>query len=136
MDKENIDLRFVTVLKGEKNMASRKNIENLIPDELKEEEFKIKIEEDDEDENLVLDVEMEDGVKRECQVLCIYEVEGQNYAALLPIEQFDGVDEGEEVDAEVFFYRYDENGDDIELSTLESDEEFNMVRGIFEQIMG
>ena len=113
-------------------MAKGLKVGDMIPEELNE---GFDVEDDGDDEVSVITVEMEDGVERECQIIAIFEIEEQDYIALLPTEEFEGVGEDEEVEADVYFYRYDENGDEIELSTLESDEEFNIVREVFEQII-
>ncbi len=119
-------------------MAKKNNVdvEQYLPNELKW-AYNPGGDEEDEEETEFLTIKDENGVERECQILCIYEIEElkQDYIALLPLDQLEGVEEDTDTDAEVFFYRFTENGDDIEFSTLESDEEFNVVREVFEQIM-
>ena len=118
-------------------MAKKVDIQDYLPDELKSDEF-VEDEQEEEEDDIIV-IETEDGEEKECQVLTVFEIEDfkQDYIALLPLDQLEGVDpdEDEEFDAEVLFYRYDENGDDVELSTLESDEEFNAVREVFETIL-
>ena len=114
-------------------MAKKVNVEDLIPEELQD-GFDVD-DIDDDDEDSVITVVMQDGVERECQIIAIYEIEGQDYVALLPLEQIEDAEVGEEVETDVFFYRYDEKGDEIQLSILGSDEEFNVVREVFEQII-
>lgn len=79
----------------------------------------------DHDEDLELEtmiLTLDDDTEIECGILGIFEVEGyqKEYIALLPLE-------GEEV----FLYEYKENGDEIELDTIEDDEEFEKVSAAF-----
>lgn len=64
---------------------------------------------------------LEDDKELKCSVLEIFEVEGHEYIALLPIEQ-----------DEVLVYRYIEHDDDnFELSNIESDDEFEKIQNAF-----
>lgn len=80
-------------------------------------------------------VTLEDDTELDCIVLTIFEVEGiegKEFIALLPPEDED--DESEE--SEVFLYEYKENSeDDVELVNIETDEEFDRVVDVFNQIM-
>lgn len=84
------------------------------------------------DEDLFVTITLEDDSEVECQVLTIFEVEGQDYIVLLPLD-----DENEDSEeAEVYIYRYFEDEDgEPGLDNLESDEEFEMVSEIFDQIV-
>ena len=77
---------------------------------------------DNEDEELFVTITLEDDSEIECEVLTIFEVEGQDYIALLH-------DNGEE-DGEIFIYRYFE-GEDGE----PGQEEFDMVSEVFDSIV-
>ena len=81
-------------------------------------------------QDMQVTLELDDGTEMDCQILTIFEVQEQDYIALAPIDQI-GNDE-----CEVFFYRYfeDEEGNPT-LDNLESDEEFEIVSDIFDQIM-
>ena len=70
----------------------------------------------------------EDDSEIECEVLTIFEVEGQDYIALLH-------DNGEE-DGEIFIYRYFEDEDgEPGLDNIETQEEFDMVSEVFDSIV-
>ena len=71
---------------------------------------------DNEDEELFVTITLEDDSEIECEVLTIFEVEEQDYIALLH-------DNGEE-DGEIFIYRY-----------IETQEEFDMVSEVFDSIV-
>ena len=75
---------------------------------------------DNEDEELFVTITLEDDSEIECEVLTIFEVEEQDYIALLH-------DNGEE-DGEIFIYRYFEDED-------ETQEEFDMVSEVFDSIV-
>ena len=89
----------------------------------------------------ILTVEMEDGVERKCQILSVFwsEEMNQEYVALMPLDQLDGLEmeDGEEmeVEADVYFYKYYNDDGMIELEGLESEEELHLVSYAFEQIM-
>ena len=62
---------------------------------------------------------LEDGSDLVCDVISVFPVKDKNYIALLP--------SNEDPDAEIFLYRFIENGEEIELENIEDDEEFDMV---------
>ena len=71
---------------------------------------------DNEDEELFVTITLEDDSEIECEVLTIFEVEEQDYIALLH-------DNGEE-DGEIFIYRYFEDEDgEPGLDNIETQEE-------------
>ena len=83
---------------------------------------------DNEDEELFVTITLEDDSEIECEVLTIFEVEEQDYIALLP-------DNGEE-DGEIFIYRYFEYEDgEPGLDNIETQEEFDMVSEVFDSIV-
>ena len=83
---------------------------------------------DNEDEELFVTITLEDDSEIECEVLTIFEVEGQDYIALLN-------DNGEE-DGEIFIYRYFEDEDgEPGLDNIETQEEFDMVSEVFDSIV-
>lgn len=70
---------------------------------------------------------LEDDSEMVCIVLGIFECEGNEYIALLPENEEDGED--------VFIYKYKEiNEEEVELDTIESEEEFEKVSKTFEEI--
>lgn len=75
-------------------------------------------------------LEFDNNEEIECVELGVFDVEGVEYMALMPVAQED------EEEAEVLLYRYKEVGEDeFELADLESDEEFEMVAAVFDAIM-
>ena len=82
-----------------------------------------------EDEELFVTLELDDGQELECQVIMIFEVEEQDYIALLPTE-------GEEYEnGEVYLYRYAEDEGNPSLDNIESEEEYEMVADAFDEIL-
>lgn len=79
---------------------------------------------DNEDEELFVTITLEDDSEIECEVLTIFEVEEQDYIALLH-------DNGE-----IFIYRYFEDEDgEPGLDNIETQEEFDMVSEVFDSIV-
>ena len=90
----------------------------------------------EDDEDLFVTLEIEDGEEIETQVITIFEVEGedgkegQDYIVLMPVDQADS-EEGE-----VYIYRYFESEDgEPGLDNIETQEEFDMVSEIFDQLV-
>lgn len=68
-----------------------------------------------------------------CMILSVFPVQGRKYIALLPLG-----DDGEPAaDAETYVYRYIEHGsgEDPELASIESDEEYDAVSDAFNALM-
>lgn len=85
----------------------------------------------EDDEELFVTITLEDDSEVECQVLTIFEVEGQDYIVLLPVDDDEDAEEGE-----VYIYRYFEDEDgEPGLDNIESEEEFEMVSEVFDQIV-
>lgn len=75
-------------------------------------------------------LEFDNNEEIECVELGVFDVEGVEYMALMPVAQED------EDEAEVLLYRYSEVGEEeFELADLESDEEFEKVAAVFDAIM-
>ena len=81
-------------------------------------------------QEMFVTLELEDGSEEECQILTIFEVNDQNYIALVPVDQL------EEEESEVIFYRYfeDEEGEPS-LENIEDDDEFDMVCDAFDELL-
>ena len=77
-------------------------------------------------------LDLDDGGKLECIVLNVFPVNNREYIALLPMN-----DEGHvEEDAQIFLYRFEELGDDeVNLETIEDDDEFELVSGYFDEML-
>ncbi len=86
-------------------------------------------EEIDDDEDLVLTLEMEDGTTEDCIVLAIFPMDDQQYIALLPAAQA----EDEEGDVYLYGYSEDEDGNPI-LRDIEDDDEFEAVCDRYDEV--
>jgi len=76
----------------------------------------------------IMTITLEDGTEIECAVIAIFPVEEKEYIALLPIEN--------QEDGEVFLYGYKESEDgQVELLSIESDEEYEGVTKAFDEIL-
>jgi uncharacterized protein YrzB (UPF0473 family) len=86
---------------------------------------------DNEDDDVVVTLNLDDGSEVTCEILTIFEVNDQDYIVLLPLDE-----NGEEnAEGEVYIYRYfeDETGAPS-LDNIESDEEYDAVSARFEEI--
>ncbi|CAM4203071.1 uncharacterized protein YrzB (UPF0473 family) [Paenibacillus endophyticus] len=74
----------------------------------------------------------EEGNEEEFEVIMKFEVDGsdQKYMMVVPL-----TGENEEED-EVYAFRYEEEGDDLKLYTIEDEEEWNMVEETFNTLLG
>lgn len=90
-------------------------------------------EEDNETEEMTVTLNFDDG-DIECSIVTIFECEGRDYIALLPLDE-----DGNNTDGEVWLYRYSENPDDPneepELEYIDDDEEFDKVEEAFDQFL-
>ena len=83
------------------------------------------------EDDMFITLEMEDGSEEECVVLDIFELNGKEYIALAPAEP----DEDEE-ESDVYFYAYAEDGDgEPILSDIEDDDEFEAVCDRFDELL-
>lgn len=86
------------------------------------------------EEEMTVELELEDGTVVNCAVVTILTVESRDYIALLPINE-DGINE----DGEVWFYAYHENPDDPneepELDYIEDDDEYEKVADAFDEYL-
>jgi len=74
----------------------------------------------------------EEGNEEEFEVIMKFEVDGsdQKYMMVVPLHG-----ENDEED-EVYAFRYEEEGDDLKLYTIEDEEEWNMVEETFNTLLG
>ncbi len=80
----------------------------------------------EDDEPVVLNLTLENGEELPSEVIGIFEVEGNEYIALLP-----------ENDDRVLIYKYQElENDEIDLQNIEDDVEFDKVTEAFWDIFG
>ncbi len=84
---------------------------------------------DDIDETLeeeIITLEFDDGVSIDCEMMGVFDCDGKEYIALLPL---DGSDD-------VYIYGYSEDADgEFELSDIEDDAEFDKVVAEFDRIV-
>lgn len=75
------------------------------------------------EETDVMYLTLEDDTELECDVLGLFQVEEDEYIALVPIE-----------DDQVLLYRYEEDDEGFELINIEDDAEFDLVSEAFEEL--
>lgn len=74
----------------------------------------------------IITLEFEDGVELECEIMGVFECNGKDYIALIPLDDSD----------DVYIYGYKEVGEDeFELVDLEDDAEFEAAVAEFDAIM-
>lgn len=86
------------------------------------------------DEDMSVDIELEDGTTVNCNIITIITVNGKDYIALLPLN-----DKGESEDGEVWFYRYEEDENDVNaepvLTYIDDDAEYEAVEEAFDEFL-
>ena len=87
---------------------------------------------EDDGSDILVTLSLDDGSEAECRILTIFELEGQNYIVLLPLDE-EGNDKEE---GEVFLYRYfeDEEGNPS-LDNIEDDEELEAAFDRFDELL-
>ena len=85
-----------------------------------------------EEDDMIVTLELDDGTEIECAILTIFEVKDTDYIALIPLdENGEGNEEGE-----VLIYRYAEDGEgNPALSNIEDDEEYEIVAERFDELL-
>lgn len=78
----------------------------------------------------------EEGNEEEFEVIMKFEVEsgqfaGNKYMMVVPVE----VDEEDEETDEVYAFRYEEDGDDLQLYTIDNEEEWNEMEETFNTLV-
>lgn len=66
----------------------------------------------------------------ECDILAIFPLKEQFYIALMPQKPLEGYEEGE-----YFLYRYQSDGENVELSDIESEAEWEAAEDKFEELL-
>lgn len=83
-----------------------------------------------EPEEVIINLELDDGTEMECVVLSRFPLLGRQYVALLPTAYLD------DDEAEVYLYRFAEGeGDEVILDNIEDDEEFEAVADRYDEIL-
>ena len=78
-------------------------------------------------EDLTVTLTLDDDTELECAVITIFEADGHDYIALLPLE-------GEDFeDGSVYLYRYAEVDGEPELQNIKTDEEYDIVSDAFDE---
>jgi len=74
----------------------------------------------------------EEGNEEEFEVIMKFEVDGSDskYMMVVPLEEAD-----DEESDEVYAFRYEEDGDDLQLFTIEDEEEWKIVEETFNTLM-
>ncbi len=84
-------------------------------------------------EEMYVDIELDEGTVK-CSIVTIFEVEGKDYIALLPLDE-----NGENEDGEVWIYGYKEDEDDPnvepELIYIEDEEEYERASDAFDEYL-
>ncbi|WP_127579611.1 DUF1292 domain-containing protein [Paenibacillus koleovorans] len=72
----------------------------------------------------------DDGNEEEFEVIMKFEVDGSDkkYMMVVPVD-------GDEDTDEVYAFRYEEDGEDLQLFTIEDEEEWNMVEETFNTLV-
>ena len=83
----------------------------------------------EENESLTVTLTLDNNEELECAVLTIYEVDGQEYIALLPLDEEVSNEEGQ-----VFLYRFSEKTPgEPELENIEDDDEYERAADKFDE---
>lgn len=86
------------------------------------------------DEEMTVVLELDDGTKVSCSIITILEVEGKDYIVLLPATEDEDAEEGE-----VWFYQLVEDAEnpdaEPELVFIEDDEEYEKVAEAFDSFL-
>lgn len=89
---------------------------------------------DDDDMDMKVDMELDDGRTVTCDVITTFESEGKTYIALQPLD-----DDGENTDGSVWIYRFSENKkdkeSDPEITYIASEAEYKKAGEAFEHFL-
>ena len=89
-------------------------------------------ENEDDGSDMRVTLDLDDGSSVECEILTIFDVEDQNYIALLPLDEHDEPNE----EGEVFIYRYFEDAEgNPSLENIEDDDEYEAVADRFDELL-
>ena len=80
-------------------------------------------------EEVTVTLTLDNDEELECAVLTIYEVDGKEYIALLPLDE-----DGDNEEGDVFIYRYVETEDgEPTLENIEDDDEYEAAADAFDE---
>ncbi|MCZ8519021.1 MULTISPECIES: DUF1292 domain-containing protein [Paenibacillus] len=91
---------------------------------------KDQIQEQQQEEPEIIYIPDEEGNEEEFEVIMKFEVDGSDkkYMMVVPVD-------AEEESDEVYAFRYEEDGDDLQLYTIDDEEEWNIVEETFNTLM-
>ena len=85
------------------------------------------------DEEMYVELELDEGTVK-CAIVTIFEADGKDYIALLPLDE-----NGESAEGEVWIYGYSEDENDEnsepELRYIDSDEEYEIASDAFDEFL-
>ena len=82
------------------------------------------------EEVMTVTLTLDDDSVVECEVITIYEANGKDYIALLPLNE-----KGESESGDVYLYRYTEENGDPSLENIEDDDEYEIAADAFDEWM-
>ncbi len=82
------------------------------------------------DGNVTVTLTLDDDSTVECAIIGIFEGGGQDYIALLPLDE-----NGENSDGEVYLYRYAVENGAPKLENIENDEEYEIASEAFDEML-
>lgn len=86
----------------------------------------------DEDTDICVTLDLDDGTQMECEILTIFEVEGRDYIVLVPSDE----DEEDSEENTVYIYRYMEDEDgNPSLENILDDKELKLVEDQFNELL-
>ena len=82
------------------------------------------------EEVMTVTLTLDDDSVVECEVITIYEADGKDYIALLPLNE-----NGESESGDVYLYRYSEENGEPALENIEDDDEYEIAADAFDEWM-
>jgi len=82
------------------------------------------------EEVMTVTLTLDDDSVVECEVITIYEANGKDYIALLPLNE-----KGESESGDVYLYRYTEEAGEPALENIEDDDEYEIAADAFDEWM-
>ena len=82
------------------------------------------------EEVMTVTLTLDDDSVVECEVITIYEADGKDYIALLPLNE-----NGESESGDVYLYRYSEVDSEPSLENIEDDDEYEIAADAFDEWM-
>ena len=81
-------------------------------------------------DGMTVTLTLDDDSTVECAIVGIFDAAEKEYIALLPLDE-----NGQNEDGEVYLYRYDNSTGSPVLDNIESDEEYDAVADMFDQML-